>query len=90
MNLSGIRLGNGIARQYKNAKIRRRFFVAQSGLSTCAAAIGIKESVPQGTVIFSGATALFLSMAKKYHNTVKSLEPAYQQIVQRANKIFKK
>jgi hypothetical protein len=90
MNLSGIRLGNGIARQYKNAKLRRRFYVIQSGLSTTATAMAAKEGTYAGVGIFTAATALFLSMAKKCHKTMKSLEPAYQEIVQRANKIFKK
>ena len=90
MNVSGIRLGNGIARQYKNAKLRRRFFIIQSGLSTTAAAMAGKEGSIAGVGIFTGGTALFLSMANKCHKTMKSLEPAYQEIVQRANKIFKK
>lgn len=90
MNISGIRLGNGIARQYKNAKVRRRFFIGQSALSTVVVGAAIKEGSTSGAILLSGTTALFLSMAKKCHNTVKSLEPAYQQIVQRANKIFKK
>lgn len=90
MNLSGIRLGNGIARQYKNAKIRRRFFAIQSGLAIGATTIGIKEKMPQGIILFSGATAIMVSMMKKCNKAMKSLEPAYQEIVQRANRIFKK
>ena len=90
MNISGIRYGNGIARQYKNAKLRRRFFVVQSGLGAVAAGVSAKEKTPQGVVIFSGATALFLSMVKKYHKAMKELEPAYLEIVSRAKTIYKK
>lgn len=90
MNLSGIRLGNGIARQYKNAKIRRRFFIGQSALSTIIVGAAVKEGSVAGATLLTGATALFLAIAKRCHKTMKSLEPAYQQIVQRANRIFKK
>jgi hypothetical protein len=90
MNISGIKYGNGIARQYKNAKLRRRFFVAQSGLGAVAAGLSAKEKVPQGVLIFSGASVLFLSLAKKCHKVMKSLEPAYQEILNRAKIIYKK
>ena len=90
MNISGIRYGNGIARQYKNAKIRRRFFIVQSGFGAIAAGISAKEKVPQGIAIFSGASAIFLSMVKKCHKTMKELEPAYQEILSRAKLIYKK
>ena len=90
MNLSGIRLGNGIARQYKNSKIRRGFFIGQSALSTIIVGAAVKEGSFAGVTLLTGTTALFFAIAKKCHNTVKSLEPAYQEIVQRANRIFKK
>ena len=90
MNISGIRLGNGIARQYKNAKLRRRFFVIQSGLSTTAAVIAGKDGSLPGFGIFTGGTALFLAMAKRCHNAMHELQPAYKKIINRAKLIYKK
>ncbi len=90
MNISGIRYGHSIARQYKNAKIRRNFFAIHGALSSGLVVMGIKEGSNSAAALFTGSTILFATIAKKYQKTIKSLEPTYQEILKRAKTIYKK
>ena len=86
--MAGIRPGNGIMRQYKNAKIRRNVAVGGALFDFGIAANNAKIKDGFGTIVMGGLTCLMMKLAKDNHYKIKQLKPHRNLIVARAKKIF--
>jgi len=87
-NMIGIRPGNGIMRQYNNAKIIRNVEVGTALFDFLAATTHAKRKNSFGTMFMSGLTCLMIKFAKDNHCKMKQLKPQRDLIIARAKKIF--
>lgn len=86
--LIGMRNGNGIMRQYKNAKIIRNL---TGGVAAYDLYVGARHAMNHdavGTMFFGGFSCFFLKLAKDSTDIMKNLRPMRDEIVARAKQIY--
>lgn len=89
MKVFGIRAGNGIMRQYKNAKIRRNVFAGTAVMDFALATSNAQRKDGFGTFLLGSLTCLMMKLSKDNHLIMKQLKPEHDAILLRAKKIFK-
>lgn len=87
---AGMRAGNTIARQYKNARIQRNAGIFGTLMDFSFAAQHATAHEPGWTTVFGGFTCLMVKLTQLSHLKMKELRPQYKEIVARAKQIYKK
>lgn len=86
--MTGIRPGNSVIRQYKNAKIRRNIFAGTAVMDFAIAASNARHKDGFGTLVMGSLTCLMIKLSKDSHSIIKQLKPQREAIILRAKKIF--
>ena len=82
------RPGKGIARKYHNVQNMSRMQASFAGLEAVLAAYNLRFGSLFLTLFTGGLAALFAKRAIDYHNMKVDLWDRYQEIVERAKKIY--
>ena len=83
------RRGKGIARAYHNVENMSRMQTGFAGFELFLTAINAAQKNLFTSLILGGFTAFFAKRAIHYHNIKVDLWDSYQEIVDRAKKIYK-
>lgn len=84
-----LRPGNGIARQYKNAKIMRRVAAGIGLMEFGMASMTAMNKSLLPTLIIGAFTFRMIGQVEKAHNKMLELRPKYEKILEKAKRVFK-
>ncbi len=78
-----------VTRTYKHAKLTRNMAILASGINLKIGIDNARSHMLSNMLISYGCTCFCAKLARDCHMMVKALKPNYQNIVKRANSIYK-